>query len=172
MALSLVESTDAYVVGASGPVLFGSFRLEAQADSVRAFERTCEALKAQHPRFAMIGTAEDAAKPPGSAVRQSIVAMLRAYAGSLVAVSFLIEGDGFRASLLRGITTGVTAMSRGAAVYHVASTGLGASRWVADHLFALGVRDVPPAELLALDVERLRQSPVGVRLGCVSAPEQ
>lgn len=172
MALSLVESTDAYVVGASGPVLIGSFRLEAQADSVRAFERTCEALRARHARFAMIGTAEDAAKPPGRAVRERIVAMLRAYAGSLVAVSFLIEGDGFRASLLRGITTGLTAMTRGAAAYQVASSGLGASRWVADQLFAHGVRDVPPAELLAVEVQRLRQAPIGARLACVPAPEQ
>ncbi len=172
MALSLVESTDAYVVGASGPVLIGSFRLEAQPDSVRAFARTCDALKARHARFAMIGTAEDAAKPPESAVRQSIVAMLRAYAGSLVAVSFLIEGTGFRASLLRGITTGVTAMSRDAAAYHVASTGLGASRWVADQLLGLGVRNVPPAQLLALDLERLREAPVGADPGSVPAPEQ
>ncbi len=172
MALSLVESTDAYVVGASGPVLIGSFRLEAQPDSVRAFARMCEALRARHARFAMIGTAEDAAKPPGNAVRQSIVAMLRAYAGSLVAVSFLIEGNGFRASLLRGITTGVTAMSRDAAAYHVASTGLGASRWVADRLLGLGVRNVPPPQLLALDVERLRETPVGADPASVPAPEQ
>ena len=107
-----------------------------------------------------------------NSVGESIVAMLRAYAGSLVAVSFLIEGTGFRASLLRGITTGVTAMSRVAPAYHVASTGLGASRWVADQLIGLGVRHVPPAQLLALDLERLRLSPAGAELGCVPAPEQ
>ncbi len=172
MALSLVESTDGFVVGASGPVVLGSFRLEAQLESVSAFERTCAALKARHARFAMIGTAEDAAKPPGSEVRQRIVAMLRAYAGSLVAVAFLIEGTGFRSSLLRGITTGLTAMSRDVVPYHVASTGAGASRWVTDQLRGLRVRDVPPAELLALDLERLRQAPSGADLGRVPAPEQ
>lgn len=147
------------MVGVCGPIVLGSWRAKADLAGVAAFRRACRIAGDAHPHIGILGTAEETAPPPDGLSRQAIADMLRAEAGRLVGVAYLIEGTGFRAAVLRGITIGLTSLSGEGVSQKVLPTTMGAAEWLVGQLVRAGVRDVPPALLVASEMDRLRGTP-------------
>jgi hypothetical protein len=67
-------------------------------------------VRAMHPRNTVyLCVVEPTTSPPDEAMRRAAVEMLRAASEDLVAVAAVVEGDGFRAAMVRGV---LTAMQR------------------------------------------------------------
>ncbi|MFM2418971.1 MAG: hypothetical protein RL385_3694 [Pseudomonadota bacterium] len=67
-------------------------------------------VRALHPRNTLyLCVVEPTTSPPDEAMRRAAVEMLRAASADFVAVAAVVEGDGFKAAMVRGV---LTAMQR------------------------------------------------------------
>lgn len=154
------DSTPAYVFGSFGPVVLGSWRDRASLEGVASFRRTCEAVRRRFGKLAILATAEAFAPPPDAAGRAAIAAAFREVDGVSLGAAFLIEGEGFRASMLRSITTGLFFVAGRQQKAQVLSTALEAAEWVCGRLVEGGVLLSFDAAVLAGQLGQLREMPV------------
>jgi hypothetical protein len=96
---------------------------------------------------------EPSAKPPDDALRQESTAMLESHDNRLICVGVVVEGEGFRAAITRGVLSGMVLLMRNrkspiSFFSNVRST----AKWMSTLV------EIPSVEVLATTVEVIRSN--------------
>jgi hypothetical protein len=112
-----------------GPMLV-SVWVRTEIDALLAMEKIIEqaAPEAPNGRLGLFVIVEPHATAPSPKARDELSRIRRANAIALTALVY--EGDGFGAALVRGITTSLNLLERGAMRTHIFANVPSAARWV------------------------------------------
>jgi hypothetical protein len=108
-----VSCTEDYAVGAWDNLLVLIWRRNTTADAARDVRGFCESIAREQPGGIFILTLVRAqAPPPDPEARAIMVRLLKDGKSYIRAVAVVIEGKGFRASMVRSVVTGLTFLAR------------------------------------------------------------
>ncbi len=129
---------------------------EGVASVGKALARAADAGR----RISVVISIEPSATPPAAAERKALSSVFTRYAQVVVAVAVVPQGTGFRASMVRGVVTGLALVSRFPYPYKVFGDLDEATKW----LVRQAVVGPAKAALLSNAVSQLRRQldgPVG-----------
>lgn len=110
----LARGTD-YVIGGVGSLFVTVVRRVPQLHMLEAIDRAEGAFVARvkRPIRSLFVVREiEVTAPPDAAFREKSAALMERYGPHLVATAQVIEGDGFKTSIIRAFATGLTLLSR------------------------------------------------------------
>ena len=123
-------------IGTSGSVFFVLWKGDVECRiaervqvSLRAFAQSLEGRRA-----ALLTVVEHGAPLPSSDARTALANILRYNADEVLASAVVMEGDGFRASAVRSVATGLALVARQPFPHRVFPRTLDATEWLAQRL--------------------------------------
>ena len=138
-----------YVFGRWGRVAFVVWRSKTQPDGVRAGERWFESVvEAVGGPILLLTVLEEKVKLPDLEARVELARFLGSAEGKIERSAVVFEGEGFRATSIRAVVSGVLIFSRPSYPHRVFSTVGAAAR------FLVGGRGGTPAPHLVIRATR------------------
>jgi hypothetical protein len=113
--LVLLDQGPDYVIGGVGTLFVTVVRRVPKLHMLEAIDRAEGAFvgRAKGPIRSLFVVREiEVTAPPDAAFRERSLALMERYGPHLVATAQVIEGDGFKTSIIRGFATGLTLLSR------------------------------------------------------------
>jgi hypothetical protein len=141
------------MVASCGPVFIVEWRVNTTLEGCRALRTECERFgKAQRSGVGLLTVIHARAPAPEATERLSIADFLRAGSSYIKASAVVVEGQGFRAALVRGVVTGLTMLAKQAYPHKVVSMP------EAMEMLCEGLGQRPTfAPLLDAEIRRLRE---------------
>jgi hypothetical protein len=113
----------------AGPLAVQVWRRETTPDGLDALERLHDTVRAAHPKMAFLIYVDEAAAPPSAAARTRIAEMMRR-SDRTVAAALVFPGHGFKASMMRGVVTGLNLVAGYPFPYRTFATLASALGWL------------------------------------------
>lgn len=159
--ITAVECTEDHAFGIYRGALLYVWRRRATAESCRVWRRVMYEAS-RRPRIApgvVLGIVEATSPPPDLEVRNELVQLVADNVnGYIRAGAVVYEGDGFRAAMVRGVTTGLQLLSRHAYPQTVCSSVAAGASFLVAELQRQGHASCAQAELVYA-MELLRAHP-------------
>ncbi len=112
-AIKVVKSTPHYMLAVCGPVFIVEWRDSTPLEGCHALRTECERYAKTRPEgVGLLTIVQATAPPPESKQRDMIANFLRGGSDYIKCSAVVVEGDGFRASLVRGVVIGLTMLAR------------------------------------------------------------
>ncbi|MDD9965437.1 MAG: hypothetical protein OXR73_04375 [Myxococcales bacterium] len=120
MAVNLLTSTEDHASGTYENFLIVIWRHSTPVQEARQLCENLAALARERgSEVHLISIVEDTARPPNAAARRALAAVLADNAKVVKSSSVIQEGNGFRASMVRSIVTGLAMLARPPFPHHV-----------------------------------------------------
>jgi hypothetical protein len=155
MKPTVLESAHDFAVGRWRRVALYHWRGETTVAAARLLQRAVSDLctAPDDAPVLVFGLVSEGAPPPSTEVRGALADGMRAGSGRVRASAVVMEGRGFRASVGRGIATGLTLLARPSFPHRVHADVGEAAGWLAS------LAPAYEAEDLAAALEALRRAP-------------
>jgi hypothetical protein len=115
-------NTRDFMLASCGPVFIVEWRVNTTMEGCRALRTECERFGRTQPGGVGLLTIINANAPaPGASERVAIADFLRAGSSYIKSSAVVVEGQGFRAALVRGVVTGLTLLAKQAFPHRVIS---------------------------------------------------
>jgi hypothetical protein len=109
-----------FMLASCGPVFIVEWRVDTTMEGCRALRTECERFGRTQPAGVGLLTIINANAPaPGAPERVAIADFLRAGSSYIKSSAVVVEGQGFRAALVRGVVTGLTLLAKQAFPHRV-----------------------------------------------------
>lgn len=112
VTLANVHRSDAYVGGSYGPLAIALWEDRGTFEHARHAASLLEKLTTQHDVIYAIAVLGPKVPPPESDVREAIGSVVRKLGTKIGAIANVVEGQGFRASAMRSVLTGMVLFTR------------------------------------------------------------
>jgi hypothetical protein len=149
----LLHVGDGLVVARIGLVCVAIWRKDSTVERVAKQGEGLARVVGQSPGNAgFLCVVEESSAPPNEEARRLSAKMLEQHGDRLRAVAVVIEGSGFRASIVRSVASGIVWLARRQSktpVSYVATVGAGA-KWLSDYVH------IGPQDSFVKDVELTR----------------
>lgn len=136
-APAILHREGGLVVAQIGMVCVAVWRADSTVARVgRQSEALGRVVRQAPGQAAFFCVIEPSSAPPNDKAREASSAMLRSYGTDLVATAVVIEGSGFRASIVRSVASGIVWLARSRSkvpVSYFADVEAGAT-WMAGHV--------------------------------------
>ncbi|GAB5545883.1 MAG: hypothetical protein SangKO_056430 [Sandaracinaceae bacterium] len=155
--LEIAETTPDHALGRCGGAVLYVWR---DATTVRAARRLRQLIAEARGHAAdgagvLLGVVAEAAPPPGADARAALAEVLSGAAGFAHSSALVCEGSGFRASMVRGIVTGLNLIARPPFPHQVSANVPAAAQWLEARTRGLGLHAYR-AEAIVSQVAALR----------------
>ncbi len=148
-ALTITYADDACAIGTLGHVCAVVWRGESTVARNNEWMRAAHDLARRlGTPIAVTSTVTEGAPTPASEIRTAQGRFLEELSRSALAAGVIIDGVGFRASLVRAVVASVTALARYKCPFRVATTDAEMSRWLHERSASL-----PPGAVRADEKE-------------------
>lgn len=102
-----------FMVASCGPVFVVEWRVNTTMEGCRTLRTECERYgKAQRAGIGLLTIIHARAPAPEALERQAIADFLRAGSSYIKVSAVVVEGQGFRAAMVRGVVTGLTMLAK------------------------------------------------------------
>lgn len=158
--LEILESTDDHAIAKWRSVGLYVWRGTTTVRAARELARTIGLAREADPRGpgVLLGVVEAGTPPPSSEARAALAESLESGAGYVRASALVFEGEGFQASMVRAVATGLALLARTDFPHQVFADVASASDWLERRTRAVGAPRYQAAELQAA-LRELRSAP-------------
>jgi hypothetical protein len=102
-----------HACGTQDNFVLNVWRRESLIENIQYLTALLERERAEHPEgFHLLQVVEYSAVVPNAVARAALAGMLRSGTGAIISSSVAFEGDGFQASMVRGVVTGLTMLAK------------------------------------------------------------
>src|SRR5438445_187344 len=153
----IIESTRDHAIGAFRDVLFLVWRRDTSLAASRAFDRAAHDLaRVVGTQIGLLTVVEAEAPIPTSAAREALSSTMKSCSDVLIASAVTFEGEGFRASAVRGVATALSLMAKPPYPHKTFATVRDAARWLSSRMPGASL----PPEVLESIVAQVRAASV------------
>ncbi|MBK9264645.1 MAG: hypothetical protein IPM54_33275 [Polyangiaceae bacterium] len=129
--LYIVRAQLLHAIGYVPGAVFYVWRGTTTVDAARALEQTVRIAAARSDGAGvLLGVVDTGAPPPEPDVRKALADSLAAGAGFVRASALVFEGEGFRASMVRAVATGLSMLARLPYPHESFSSVSAAAKWL------------------------------------------
>lgn len=133
--LQVVESTPDHAIAVWQNVLLYIWRRAATAAAAGKMQETIARMRRAEPGAAgvLLGVVEAGVPPPDAEAKAVLAETLKSGNGYLRASALVFEGQGFSASMVRAVATGLALLARTSFPHHVFADVTAGAAWLARH---------------------------------------
>jgi hypothetical protein len=153
----VIESTRDHAIGALRDVVLLVWRRDTSLAGTQAFDRAAHDLaRALGTRVGLLTVVEAEAPIPSSAAREALSSAMKSCSDVLIASAVTFEGEGFRASAVRGVATALSLMAKPPYPHKTFATVHDAAQWLSSRMHGAQL----PPDILESAVAQLRAASV------------
>jgi hypothetical protein len=155
-AATLINTTNAYVIGSFQDVLIGVWRAKPPRGAAASIEKAMISITRRWDRVSMLNISEPAVTLPDAEERATLLDVVRRRLSQIRCAAIVLETDGLKGVAVRAAVTGITMMARGGHPTGTFATVGEAAAWLAPQMAKTDDLGVSRYEIMAA-VRELRR---------------